>query len=42
MKKHYDGYFIDLDGTIYAGKRRIPAAKRFIERSKIQIPILCL
>lgn len=32
MKKHYDGYFIDLDGTIYAGKRRIPAAKRFIER----------
>ncbi|ANZ62267.1 HAD family hydrolase [Secundilactobacillus paracollinoides] len=32
MTKHYDGYFIDLDGTIYAGKRRIPAAKRFIER----------
>lgn len=32
MFKHYDGYFIDLDGTIYAGKRRIPAAKRFIER----------
>lgn len=32
MKKHYDGYFIDLDGTVYAGKKRIPAAKRFIER----------
>ncbi|UQS86762.1 TIGR01457 family HAD-type hydrolase [Nicoliella spurrieriana] len=30
--KHYQGYFIDLDGTIYAGKKRIPAAKRFIER----------
>lgn len=32
MHKPYKGYFIDLDGTIYAGKRRIPAAKRFIER----------
>jgi HAD superfamily hydrolase (TIGR01457 family) len=32
MAKHYDGYFIDLDGTVYAGKKRIPAAKRFIER----------
>lgn len=32
MQKHYDGYFIDLDGTVYAGKRRIPAAKRFVER----------
>ncbi|WP_105957210.1 TIGR01457 family HAD-type hydrolase [Apilactobacillus quenuiae] len=31
MKK-YNGYFIDLDGTIYAGSKRIPAAKRFIER----------
>lgn len=31
MKK-YRGYFIDLDGTIYAGKNKIPAAKRFIER----------
>ncbi|MBC6389353.1 TIGR01457 family HAD-type hydrolase [Lactobacillus kunkeei] len=28
----YKGYFIDLDGTIYAGSKRIPAAKRFIER----------
>ncbi|GLB46712.1 haloacid dehalogenase [Philodulcilactobacillus myokoensis] len=30
----YRGYFIDLDGTIYAGKHRIPAAKRFIDRLK--------
>ncbi|PWF99616.1 TIGR01457 family HAD-type hydrolase [Levilactobacillus bambusae] len=28
----YKAYFIDLDGTIYAGKTRYPAAKRFIER----------
>lgn len=28
----YKGYFIDLDGTIYAGKKQIPAAKRFVER----------
>ncbi|AYF92727.1 TIGR01457 family HAD-type hydrolase [Apilactobacillus bombintestini] len=28
----YKGYFIDLDGTMYAGSKRIPAAKRFIER----------
>ncbi|UQS85220.1 TIGR01457 family HAD-type hydrolase [Apilactobacillus apisilvae] len=28
----YKGYFIDLDGTIYAGNKRIPAAKRFIEK----------
>lgn len=28
--KNYKGYFIDLDGTVYAGKKRIPAAKRFI------------
>lgn len=32
MSKQYKGYFIDLDGTVYAGKRRIPAAKRFVER----------
>ena len=31
MKK-YAGYMIDLDGTIYRGKEKIPAAKRFIER----------
>ena len=28
--KLYKGYMIDLDGTIYRGKERIPAAKRFI------------
>ena len=32
MDKKYKGYFIDLDGTVYAGKKRIPAAKRFIEQ----------
>ncbi|MCC7667406.1 TIGR01457 family HAD-type hydrolase [Liquorilactobacillus satsumensis] len=31
MKK-YKGYLIDLDGTIYRGKMKIPAAKRFIEQ----------
>lgn len=28
----YKGYLIDLDGTVYRGSERIPAAKRFIER----------
>lgn len=31
MKK-YQGYFIDLDGTTYKGKKKIPAAARFIRR----------
>ncbi|MCO0845308.1 TIGR01457 family HAD-type hydrolase, partial [Streptococcus suis] len=26
------GYLIDLDGTIYEGKNRIPAGERFIHR----------
>ena len=30
--KPYQGYFIDLDGTTYKGKKRIPAAARFIKR----------
>lgn len=30
--KEYKGYMIDLDGTMYRGKERIPAAKRFIDR----------
>lgn len=30
--KNYDAYFIDLDGTTYKGKKRIPAAARFIKR----------
>lgn len=32
MSHHYQGYFIDLDGTTYKGKERIPAAARFIRR----------
>lgn len=28
----YQGYFIDLDGTTYRGKERIPAAARFVAR----------
>ncbi|HER5541906.1 TPA: TIGR01457 family HAD-type hydrolase [Streptococcus pyogenes] len=28
----YKGYLIDLDGTIYQGKNRIPAGERFIKR----------
>ncbi|MFD1125969.1 TIGR01457 family HAD-type hydrolase [Lentilactobacillus raoultii] len=41
MAKSYKGYLIDLDGTVYAGKKRIPAAKRFIERLQAQkIPFL--
>ncbi|WP_413627186.1 TIGR01457 family HAD-type hydrolase [Fructilactobacillus vespulae] len=39
--KRYKGYLIDLDGTIYQGKIKIPAAKRFIERlQKNNIPFL--
>lgn len=37
----YKGYMIDLDGTIYRGKDKIPAAKRFIERlQQYDIPFL--
>ena len=28
----YQGYLIDLDGTIYKGKNRIPAGERFVAR----------
>ncbi|KRM93730.1 HAD-superfamily hydrolase [Lentilactobacillus senioris DSM 24302 = JCM 17472] len=39
--KQYRGYLIDLDGTVYAGTKKIPAAKRFIERlQQKQIPFL--
>ncbi|WP_178198332.1 TIGR01457 family HAD-type hydrolase [Ligilactobacillus sp. Marseille-Q7487] len=39
--KNYKGYMIDLDGTIYKGKEKIPAAKRFIERlQQHNIPFL--
>ncbi|MBO0440108.1 TIGR01457 family HAD-type hydrolase [Candidatus Enterococcus ikei] len=41
MKKHYQGYLIDLDGTIYLGKEVIPAGKRFIERlQELKLPFL--
>lgn len=37
----YKGYLIDLDGTIYKGKERIPAGERFIQRLQEQeIPYL--
>lgn len=40
MRK-YKGYLIDLDGTMYRGKEKIPAAKRFIEKlKKNDIPFL--
>ena len=32
MKNNYQGYFIDLDGTMYKGTKRIPAAARVIKR----------
>ena len=32
MKTNYQGYFIDLDGTMYKGKQKIPAAPGFIQR----------
>lgn len=37
----YKGYLIDLDGTIYKGKERIPAGQRFIQRLQEQnVPYL--
>lgn len=37
----YKGYLIDLDGTIYRGRERIPAGERFIQRLQEQeIPYL--
>ncbi|KRK70308.1 TIGR01457 family HAD-type hydrolase [Lacticaseibacillus nasuensis] len=39
----YSGYLIDLDGTMYRGKERIPAAKDFIERLQAKhIPFMFL
>ncbi len=41
MEKHYKGYLIDLDGTIYLGKEVIPAGKRFVERlQELNLPFL--
>ena len=37
----YNGYLVDLDGTIYRGKEIIPAGKRFVETlQKKDIPFL--
>lgn len=38
--KTYRAYFIDLDGTVYKGKDRIPAAARFIRRLQAQEKII--
>ena len=32
MATQYDGYLIDLDGTIYQGTKKIPSGRRFISR----------
>ena len=38
----YKAYFIDLDGTMYKGKERIPTAEAFIKRlQEANIPFLC-
>lgn len=39
----YEGYLIDLDGTIYRGSETIPAGRRFVEQLQArQIPFLFL
>lgn len=39
----YEGYLIDLDGTIYLGSEPIPAGRRFVEQLQArQIPFLFL
>lgn len=36
----YKGYLIDLDGTIYKGKNRIPAGEAFVhELQNVSFPI---
>lgn len=41
--KKYEGYLIDLDGTIYLGKDRIPAGEDFVHRlQEKNIPYLFL
>lgn len=41
MKQEYKAYFIDLDGTMYMGKNRIPSAEAFIKRlQEKDIPFL--
>lgn len=39
--KSYKGYLIDLDGTMYRGSEKIPAASRFVKKLVVQnIPYL--
>ena len=39
--KHYHGYLIDLDGTLFRGDELLPGAHAFIEElQKQQIPYL--
>ena len=38
MATQYDGYLIDLDGTIYQGPK-IPSGRRFISRLAAMIQI---
>ncbi|MHC5227365.1 TIGR01457 family HAD-type hydrolase [Enterococcus sp. LJL99] len=41
MTKNYQGFLIDLDGTIYLGSQIIPAGKRFVEKLQtLQLPFL--
>ncbi|WP_025730302.1 TIGR01457 family HAD-type hydrolase [Atopobacter phocae] len=42
-KKEYKGFLIDLDGTVYLGKNRIPTAERFIQQlNDLKIPYIFL
>ncbi|RYM06187.1 TIGR01457 family HAD-type hydrolase [Sporolactobacillus sp. THM7-7] len=34
MKKSYDGFLLDLDGTVYRGKEKIPEAVDFLKKLK--------
>lgn len=41
MAKNYEGFLIDLDGTIYLGSQIIPAGKRFVEKLQtLNLPFL--
>lgn len=41
MTKRYDGYLLDLDGTVYRGEERIDAAGKFVSRLQAEgIPYL--
>ena len=41
MLRKYQGYLIDLDGTMYKGTERIPEAAEFVRKlHKLNIPYL--